>query len=211
MKMLQQVKFYNYFEEYKFPSSLEEIKDEMLQAQMKDASNCSEVFKNMNVDFDKEVEIIKIWPTRVESHLQIIAKDHDAKVVIVLTWDFVQNMEATMFQVKCDFEARPENYIVKGMNQKYNYFVNEYQIYDLEYNIPLQVSTNNTMRGTGISNYFMNQRKIYRDGTRSLSIDHPNLLNFPLSWIDLLFWTNVEQLGSKASVIQKNTKIYQFN
>ena len=36
------------------------------------------------------------------------------------------------------------------MNQKFNYFVNDHQIYDLEYNIPLQASTNNSTKGSGI-------------------------------------------------------------
>jgi len=80
--------------------------------------------------------------------------------------------------LKIENNEKPENYICKGMNQKRNYFVDCHQIYDLEYNIPFQSSNHNSMKGKGIGTLYIDQRKIYEDGTRSLSIDHPSLLNF---------------------------------
>lgn len=37
------------------------------------------------------------------------------------------------------------------MNEKFNYFVNENFIIDLEYNIPVQAVHGNTMQGSGIN------------------------------------------------------------
>ena len=31
-----------------------------------------------------------------------------------------------------------DNHVIKGMNQKMNYFLNQYYLTDLEYNIPLR-------------------------------------------------------------------------
>lgn len=97
-----------------------------------------EPFKDMNFKFEEGTQIHKIWNTseRDENHIQIIAKHDQSNTMIVITWDCSRNIEASMFQYKCEPDTRPENYVVKGMNQKYNYFVNEHQIFDLEFNIP---------------------------------------------------------------------------
>ena len=94
-------------------------------------------FNDINVELGPDFEISKIWSTSVRNHIQIVAKDAKKRVMIVITWDLDQNIEASMFQYEYKAETRPENYVVKGMNQKYNYFVNENQIIDLEHNIPL--------------------------------------------------------------------------
>ena len=36
----------------------------------------SNEFKDMHIDFDETVEIAKIWPTKLENVLQIVAKDN---------------------------------------------------------------------------------------------------------------------------------------
>ena len=107
--------------------------------------------------------------------------------------------------------TKPDNYIVNGLNAKMNYYVSQHQIIDLETNIPLQAASNNSLAGKGIGRKYAEQRKIYEDSSRSLSIDHPNLLNFPLSRMDLLFWHNVVQLGEDAQTIQKNISLSHFN
>lgn len=58
---------------------------------------------------------------------------------------------------------------------------------------------------------FVNQRKIFEDGSRALSIDKANILNFPLSRMDILFWMNIDDLGSDAQIINDNTSLAQFN
>ena len=95
-------------------------------------------FIDLNLDFDKNVEIAKIWSTQVNHSLQIIAKDNEKNIFMIVSWDFIKNIEIATLQQKCEPESKPENYIVKGINEKMNYYVNQYQIFDLEYNIPLQ-------------------------------------------------------------------------
>jgi hypothetical protein len=53
-------------------------------------------------------------------------------------------------------------------------------------------------------------RKIYEDGTRSLSIDNPNLINFPHCRMDLLFWHNISNKGEDKDMILENTTHKQF-
>jgi hypothetical protein len=67
--------------------------------------------------------------------------------------------------------TKPENYLVKGMNEKYNYFVNKTFILDLEYNVPVQAITGNTLLGKGVNKKLVDQRKIFEDCSRFLSID----------------------------------------
>ena len=168
-------------------------------------------FIDLNLDFDKNVEIAKIWSTQVDHILQIIAKDNEKNIFMIVSWDFIKNIEIATLQQKCEPESKPENYIVKGINEKMNYYVNQYQIFDLEYNIPLQQSTNNNAMNHGLSEKFPEQRKIYEDTSRSLSIDHAKIINFPLTRMDVLYWQNIVQLGEKAEDINQNTELVQFN
>lgn len=92
-----------------------------------------------------------------------------------------------MLQVESERGKKPENYIVKGVTEKINYFINEHQIYDLEFNIPMQQTFNLTMK-QGIKDKYVNQRKIWKDTTKSLNIDRSNIMSFPLSRMDLIFW-----------------------
>ena len=75
------------------------------------------------VDFDKGVDIEKIYETSKRHWLQIIARETVRNVLIVLTWNFNENTEASMFQFECQPGTGPENYVVRGLNQKLNYFV----------------------------------------------------------------------------------------
>jgi len=74
------------------------------------------------------------------------------------------------------------------MNTKINYFVNQHQIFDLEYNIPMQTSGYNNLLGNGVGNKIPNQRKIFEDTSISLSVDQGEILNNPVCRIDLIFW-----------------------
>lgn len=91
-----------------------------------------------------------------------------------------------------------------------NYFVNEFHILDLENNIPIQSANDNSLFGSGIGYRYVEQRKIYQDSSRSLSIDSPNYLNYPLSRMDLLFWHNIVELGEDAQTISKNISLSQL-
>ena len=68
--------------------------------------------------------------------IQIVAKDNSENIMIVTTWDCDDNTEYAMFQTKCEANQNPENYVIRGMNHKLNYYMDEHQLYDLEYQIP---------------------------------------------------------------------------
>ena len=115
-----------------------------------------------------------------------------------------------MVQVKSERDTLPENYVVRGMNNKLNYFMDEFQIYDLEYQIPQQLVSFNTMKGDGVGFKFMNQRKIFWDNSRNLSIEHMNTLNLPMNRMDITFWKNIIELNEDHTIIAANTSFKQF-
>jgi hypothetical protein len=60
-----------------------------------------------------------------------VAKDINKKIMLIITWDFENNKEVSMYQHKFESHQNPENYIVAGLSQKMNYFLDTAQIYDL--------------------------------------------------------------------------------
>ena len=110
-----------------------------------------------------------------------------------------------------DQGQKPENYVVRGMNQKYNYFVNKNFIIDLEHNMPMQSVSNVSLMGKGGSKTYPNQRKIFEDDSRYLNLDNPNLITFPQSRMDMLFWKNIVEKGENIETIEENTTLAQFN
>ena len=147
-------------------------------------------WEEANIEFENDIVIEKILSTCKKYHLQIVARDNKKQVLIIVTWDFSpnKNIEYSMLQFNIESDTRPENYVITGMNKKINYFVNKHQIYDLEYNIPMQSSGYNSMMGNGIGRRIPNQRKIFSDSSISLCVDHGSVLNNPVSRIDLKFW-----------------------
>ena len=67
--------------------------------------------------------------------VQVIGKDNIKNILIIVTWNFEENVESGMYQCKCDGK-QAEKYIVKGLNGNKNYFMKSNHIIDLEYNIP---------------------------------------------------------------------------
>jgi hypothetical protein len=64
-------------------------------------------------------------------------------MMTLLTWDFDQNMEHNQFSTSIDEDRRVGYHLVKGMNKKLNYFIDQYQLVDLEYGVPTrQVNVN---------------------------------------------------------------------
>ena len=68
----------------------------------------------------------------------------------ILTWNFDKNVEESMFQIEYREDVVPENYVVTGMNQKFNYYKNENHIFDLEFNIPVQTTTDIELNAIGM-------------------------------------------------------------
>ena len=97
-----------------------------------------------------------------------------------------------MYQLACKSDEFPENYIVRGLNGKYNYFVSVARIYDLEHDIPMGPSVQTTLKIKDKSR-FNKQQKIYEDSSRYLSIENQSLIHFPITRIDILFWKNLKE------------------
>ena len=66
----------------------------------------------------------------------MIAADNEEQYFINMTWDFTKNMELSMHQKSIDGNENFASYIVGGMYQRLNYFVDPLYVYDLEFNIP---------------------------------------------------------------------------
>jgi len=58
----------------------------------------------------------------------------------VITWDFERNIEINGFYIKEQkFNASSVgNHIIKGLNNKMNYLMNQHHFIDLEHNIPIK-------------------------------------------------------------------------
>lgn len=126
-------------------------------------------FKNIDVEFKPEVEIFRLMGTANPNHFQIIAKDIVNNLVIIMTWDIDKNMEINMYQIKPEAGCYPENYVVKGLNESYNYYMSNSHIVSMECNIPMQAVQENTLCQTGHFRKENNERKIFIVQTRYLS------------------------------------------
>jgi len=56
----------------------------------------------------------------------------------ILTWDLEQNIEQNCFQVAGNEADDVGNHVMKGMNKKMNYYMDQNFLVDLEYNIPIR-------------------------------------------------------------------------
>lgn len=61
-------------------------------------------FENLEVEFSDAVEIQRVLRTLQDHILQIVATDQDEKIFIVMTWDFNDNLEITMYQTASESE-----------------------------------------------------------------------------------------------------------
>lgn len=86
------------------------------------------------------------------------------------------------------------------MNRKMNYFIDKQSIFDLEFNIPIQESTIISDLKKGIDK-FRQQRKIFENTSRFLGIDFPNMMYFPITRLDIIFWKSIIDLGEDSKTI----------
>ena len=84
---------------------------------------------------------------------------------------------------------------MKGLDEKMNYFASKHQVYDLEYNMPILKSVVGSFSKPKKSQ-FNKQKKIYSDESRYLSVDFQNILVYPVTRIDLLFWDSIIDNGA---------------
>jgi hypothetical protein len=103
-------------------------------------------FEPLDVQFAKNTEIQRVLRTLNEHMLQIVATMHEEKIFVVMTWDFENNVEVTMYQTAVGREYQA-NYVVQGMYQKLNYYMNRDYILDLEFGMPLHPNTYMSVAG----------------------------------------------------------------
>jgi hypothetical protein len=173
-------------------------------------------FEQLDVDFNKNVEINRVLRTLSGEIHQIVATDHDEKIFIVMTWDFEKNLELTMYQTPVTRENQ-SNYVVQGMYQKLNYYMNRDFIYDLEFGMPYHANTYQSVAAFQSVTHqlscivkWANQRKIYRDTTQFLDVEAPYILNKTQTRMDLLFWDNFLLKGENISILQNCMKYSQW-
>jgi len=92
---------------------------------------------SINTTFNPDAEIIKLVETAEKNVVEIVIVNHDEEVTSVLTWDFNENIERRMFQMKKRSEDQVGQHIVKGMNYKMNYYIDQYYLTDLLTNLPI--------------------------------------------------------------------------
>ena len=130
--------------------------------------------QEIKLQFSKNVEIVKMIETVRKNWLQIYTLDHELQIISIITWDFEQNTEQSILQWRFDrSESEIGYHLVKGMNQKMNYFITEQYIIDLEYNVPTRQANVNQNIDTKEESYgkqlksskdYFNQRKVHFDG-----------------------------------------------
>jgi hypothetical protein len=100
---------------------------------------------DMDATLCNNEEVIKITETdsgrsddpSENFHLaQITTKDWENKIMKIISWNFDQNMEESNIQMPYN-PSEDSGHLIKGMNEKRNYYYCQDYIVDLEYNIPL--------------------------------------------------------------------------
>ena len=84
------------------------------------------------------MEIVKTFETLKKNWIQIVCKDHAMDVFSVITWDFEIQMEQRHLQQVIDENSDVGYHVVKGMNQKLNYYIDKHKLIDLEFGIPVR-------------------------------------------------------------------------
>ena len=112
------------------------------------------------------------------------------------------------------------NHVVKGMNEKMNFYIDQNFLTDLEYNIPIrQKNVNQHLDPREVSytkqiqniNELYNQQKVFEDHTKFLGIEKAHIMFYDLSKIDILLWKNLCDLNENPHIVEKSCTLEQFN
>ena len=179
-----------------------------------------QILHDMNVYFGPNIEVIKMIETTKKNHLQVVAMDHDEGIYTILTWNFDENIEFNCKQTIPDPKDDVGYHVVKGMNLKMNYLLNQHHLIDLEYNIPLRQTCVDQKLDPQCTSYnaqlkmvtdLFNQRKIYQDGMKFLGVEKASCLFYPLSRMNLILWRDINLLGEDADLIKGSCSLDDCN
>lgn len=82
-----------------------------------------------------------------------MTKNYSKNILTILIWDFNKNIEKGSYQIVPSLEDHVGNHVVKGMNYKMNYYIDQHFLLDLEHNIPIRQSNVNQNLDPGCVNY----------------------------------------------------------
>ena len=77
------------------PSKLKD--NHTFELKIKKGKDGKERFKYIDFQFTNETQIIKLIETAEKDVIQIFAEDYHSEIITVVTWDFQNNIEKTMF------------------------------------------------------------------------------------------------------------------
>ena len=79
--------------------------------------------KDIDFKFTSDTEIRQLIETDDDDVIQIVAHNYSKGIITIVTWDFKNNIEKTMFQILPNANDFVGNHVVKGMNYKMNYYI----------------------------------------------------------------------------------------
>lgn len=105
------------------------------------------------------------------------------------------------------------------MNYKMNYFIQDNDITDLEYNIPLRQFEAQSLKDTGVSytkqvamiTEYNNQRKVHQDQAKYLGVERAQCLFYPLSRMDIVIWQNIHALQENPELVARSCSLKNLN
>ena len=79
--------------------------------------------RDIDFKFTSDTEIRQLIETDDDDVIQIVAHNYSKGIITIVTWDFKNNIEKTMFQILPNANDFVGNHVVKGMNYKMNYYI----------------------------------------------------------------------------------------
>ena len=105
------------FIKYQITDKVREIKT--------DQDDSLEELIDMKLNFSDKVEVYAMFCTQEKHVFQIMAKETQLSLLIIVTWDCIKNCERSMYQISTINGSSPGYYFARGLNKKYNYFIDE--------------------------------------------------------------------------------------
>lgn len=169
-------------------------------------------FHRINVHLKDEFQVLRIQEGAKRNEIQIIALEVLIKKIVIIGWNLETNSEVSMFQTSCSYEEHEcADYVVGGMKSTSNFLVSDNFIFDLKTNLPFQAKARVEENPLNERLSYINQRKMYKDSSRYLCVEQPNLLCFSSNKRELTMWTNISDKQLTEQMIDANTDIEMYS
>jgi len=94
---------------------------------------------NLEINLPFTIEILRVLKTTQKNTIQLITYDHRNTAYRFITWDIGNKYELTILEKISDSSYNQEFFICRGMIKKYNYYVGQTYVKDLEHNTPFAI------------------------------------------------------------------------